>query len=232
MRRKRTIIASVVIVFLIVTAILVEAILSGRIHRAVPVEAAVVSGTEQSQQIIVVEKETIITVTPEPTPTPKPTPVPTPTPEPSSTPPATTTDPAAPQVQQETQNTAPTIQAPAQQEQEQVPVVTAPPYERPIVNEATPQPQPEPVPEITYISLDTGSMSILAGDNWRLNVSAAPSSLYSQGAKWVTSNSAVADLSGPDASGVTVVGIKPGTATITIYSRDGQYSASCTVTVS
>lgn len=231
MRRKRTVIASVVIVLMIVSAILVEAILSGRIHRAMPVEAAVVSSAEQSEQIIVLEKETIIMVTPEPTPTPVPTPIPIPTPEPTPAPPPAATEPTAPQAQQqETHNTAPTTQAPAQQEQ--VPVVTAPPYERPIVNEATPQPQPEPVPEITSISLDTGSMSILSGDSWRLNVSAAPSSLYSRGAKWVTSNSAVADLSGPDTSGVTVIAVKPGTATITIYSQDGQYSASCTVTVS
>ena len=94
--------------------------------------------------------------------------------------------------------------------------------------ETTPEPTPEP--EVQSISLDTYSISILVGDSWRIHVASAPSSLYNEGATWVSGNGSVVQLSGSDTSGVTITGIAAGTTTVTVYSRSG-LSASCTVTV-
>ena len=269
MRKKRTVIVSVIIVFVLLIIVLAEALISGRFKNPEPeiIEIKVENSTI-NEKIIIIEKEIpapTIEPTPAPTATPTVTPIPTPfivvtpTPKPTATPapkptatpapkPAVTSapKPTATPAPKPTATPAPKPAAtpapkPAATTAPKPTATTAPkstatatpaPHSRPEVIEATPQPTQKPVTEITSITLDSGSLSLLAGDNWRINITSAPSSIASQGANWVTSNSAVVDLSAPSSSGVTVTAIKPGTATITIYSRDGQYSASCTVTVS
>ena len=251
MRKKRTVIVSVIIVFVLLITVLAEALISGRFKNPEPeiIEIKVENSTI-NEKIIIIEKEIpapTIEPTPAPTATPTVTPIPapkptvtpaskptaTPAPKPTATPaPKPTATPApkptATPAPKPTTTPAPKPTAtPAPK-----PTATPAPHSRPEVIEATPQPTQKPVTEITSITLDSGSLSLLAGDNWRINIASAPSSIASQGANWVTSNSAVVDLSAPSSSGVTVTAIKPGTATITIYSRDGQYSASCTITVS
>ena len=111
------------------------------------------------------------------------------------------------------------------------PTVTPTPAsaKRPEVVEAAPSEAPKP--SITSINLDTHSVSILSGDSWNINILSAPETLYSQGATWNSSNSSIVTLSGANLNGVTIHAEKKGTATVTVYSRDGKYSASCTVTV-
>lgn len=236
MRRKRAIIGSSIVVFLLITAVVIEAIVSGRFNppAVVPVQAA--PAQSQEEKVIIVEREI-----PAPTPSPSPTPAPEST---ATSPPKTEKQenevvqnkPQKQEVQQkqepqkepQTESPTPVPKTPKPERPKDAP----PPYERPeVIEEPVPEPEPEPEPEITSITLDSYDIQILTGDSWRLNLVSAPSSVTSQGPKWVTSNSAVADIS-PDLSGVTIHGNSAGTATITIYSKDGQYSASCTVTVS
>lgn len=234
MRRKRAVIGSILIVVGLVGSVVTEAIISGRFEVKLPAAAAP-AGSESSgeDKIIIIEKEI-------------PAPTPSPTPEPTATPKTEPVqEPAGDDANQPDGRSVPIQQAdggteraqpPATPEEPAVPVVTAPPYERPTVEESLPAPAPEPEvepePEITSITLDAYDMSLLTGDSWRLSIVSAPASVSSQGAKWVTSNSAVLDLSGPDLSGVTIQAKAAGRATVTIYSRDGQYSAACNVTVS
>lgn len=223
LRKKRTIIAAVALVFVILGSVLAEAVISGRFKNTVPEVIEVQAKPEsQAEKVVIIEKEIIITPSPAPA-----TPEPTPEPpvqqqEEVYVPPAENTEPQ----QQYVPPTEPEPQAPAE---------PAPAYERPQVIEQqppAPEPAPEPVPEVHSITLNAGSVSILTGDKWQLSVLSAPSSLTSQGGRWVTSNAAVADLSGQRTESVVIEGKSPGSATITIYSKDGQYSASCSVTVS
>lgn len=229
-RKKLAIIGTALVVLVICGVVwqVVEVNRSGRSPLAVLFEPETESGNAEPEAtpVTIILREDVPTPTPSPTPlpTPTPTPVPTEAPKPEKTG-STSGSPAtaAPQNPVHTnppQTTAPPITEPT----------TAPtPPPRPQVVESTPEPTLPP--EVQDISLDAYSVNILVGDSWRINIASAPSSLYNQGATWVSSNSSVVRLSGSDTSGVTITGVSAGTTSVTVYSRTGQ-SSSCTVTVS
>ena len=222
-RKKSVAIISSAIVLLLIIAICIEAFVTGR---STPFDNTTSSFPEREASsipkdiVIVLEKEA---PTPMPTPTPSPTPIITPTPY------------VTPKVTAPTNPPMTSTPSPTNGTELQEPVYTAPeitpvPPQRPIVIEEPPAPTEKPT--VTEISLNTYSIEILVEDSWRINILSAPDSVFSQGATWRSSNSSVIDLIGADLSGVTVRAKAPGNATVTIYSKDGNYQATCSVTVS
>ena len=179
------------------------------------------SASPEATPVTIILREDV--PTPTPSPTPSPTPEPTPTPKPTPKPDKAETGSTSGSGHSNTE-----AQTPAKPQVTPEPTPKTTPTPRPEVIETTPEPTPEP--EVQSISLDTYSISILVGDSWRIHVASAPSSLYNEGATWVSGNGSVVQLSGSDTSGVTITGIAAGTTTVTVYSRSG-LSASCTVTV-
>jgi uncharacterized protein YjdB len=80
---------------------------------------------------------------------------------------------------------------------------------------------------ITSISLNTPTLTLAVGNVDTLKVVVAPSNATPQTFVWNTSSSAVATVT---ASGV-VTAKAAGTATITVKTSDGKFTATCTVTV-
>ncbi len=234
MRRKKfMVIGAAALIVIVLAAVLIEAFIMGRSAPlgSVPSTQSTVGSevSTTSQIVIVLEKET-----PQPSPQSNVGEVESASsnmevsPELSSTPtPGVKTSNAPVVTPKPTEK--PTVTNPPDRPGD--PVVTPPPpTSRPIINEETPKPTQKP-PEVTEISLDTYSVEILTGDSWRINIRAAPESVYSAGATWNTSNSSVIDLVGADLSGVTIKGKSPGTAKVTIYSKNGLFSATCNVSV-
>jgi uncharacterized protein YjdB len=78
------------------------------------------------------------------------------------------------------------------------------------------------------VKLNISSQTIAVGEEFTLTATLNPVDATINTVSWTSSNSAVASVSG---SGV-VIGKKVGTATITVKTTDGGYTASCLVTVS
>lgn len=79
---------------------------------------------------------------------------------------------------------------------------------------------------VTGVSLNKNSTSIEVGGAETLEATIAPSNATNQGVTWSTSNSSIAIVS----NGV-VRGVAEGSATITVTSSDGGFTATCSVTV-
>ncbi len=79
---------------------------------------------------------------------------------------------------------------------------------------------------VTGVSLNTNSTSVEAGKDVTLTPTVSPSNATNQVVSWSTSNSSIATVSG----GI-VTGVAEGSATITVTTNDGGFTASCTVTV-
>lgn len=79
---------------------------------------------------------------------------------------------------------------------------------------------------VTGVSLDTNSTTVEEGKDVTLTAIVAPSNATNQGVSWTTSDSSIATVSG----GI-VTGVSEGSATITVTTNDGGYTATCLVTV-
>lgn len=240
-RRKSVIIISTVVVALLIVGVCIELFAIGRTAPLSIKESSSVSVSESGEEtsetpVYIVLKEETPTPSPSPTPIPTLSPSPTLSPTPSPIPEASQSPtyspkpepPVSPSNQDSNVSDNNTVQSNNNIIPAATPEQTAKP--RPEVIESTPSPTQKP--SVTSISLDTTSLQILSGDSWRINITSAPDSVSSLGATWQSSNSSVVSLSGADLSGVTINGKSAGTATITIYSKDGNYTASCAVTVS
>jgi hypothetical protein len=80
---------------------------------------------------------------------------------------------------------------------------------------------------VSGVSLDTPSLTLNVKASERLNATLHPANATIKGIAWTTSDAAVAGV-GTDG---TVTALKPGTATITATTQDGEKTASCKVTV-
>lgn len=96
-----------------------------------------------------------------------------------------------------------------------------------LVSEAYNLPAVLAVP-VTGVSLNKSSISIYNKATQTLTATVSPSNATNKSVSWKSSNTAVATVS---SSGV-VTGVKPGTATITVTTADGEKTATCSVTVS
>jgi uncharacterized protein YjdB len=83
-----------------------------------------------------------------------------------------------------------------------------------------------PAVPVTSISLNKTTDTLVAGTTDTLSATISPSNATNTGLKWVSSNRKVAQVE----NGV-VKAVRTGTAIITVTSKDGDYTASCTVTV-
>ena len=80
---------------------------------------------------------------------------------------------------------------------------------------------------VTGVSLDRSSMSLVqGGDTGTLVATVAPGDASNKGVTWSSSNTSVATVAGGIVSPLT-----PGTATVTVTTQDGGFSAQATVTV-
>ena len=79
---------------------------------------------------------------------------------------------------------------------------------------------------VTGVSLDTNSTTVEEGKDVTLTTTVAPSNATNQVVSWTTSDSSIATVSG----GI-VTGVSEGSATITVTTSDGGYTATCLVTV-
>ena len=79
---------------------------------------------------------------------------------------------------------------------------------------------------VTGVTLDQTSGSLTAGDSVTLTATVSPADASNKSVTWESSDTSVATV----ANGV-VAAVKPGTATITVKTVDGNYTASYTVTV-
>ena len=83
-----------------------------------------------------------------------------------------------------------------------------------------------PVP-VTGVSLNKDSLALGVGDSETLTATVKPEDATNKAVTWTSSNSTVATV---DQNGV-VTAVAPGTATITVTTVDGGFTAICTVTV-
>ena len=83
------------------------------------------------------------------------------------------------------------------------------------------------VVSVTGIKLDKTKLTLAVGKNATLTATVSPSNATDKGMTWSSSNTAIATV---DNSG-KVTGVKAGTATITVTTDDGGYTATCEVTV-
>lgn len=81
---------------------------------------------------------------------------------------------------------------------------------------------------VTGVSLNKTDLALEAGKNETLIATVAPENATNKTVKWTSSNPAVATV---DNVG-KVIAVKAGTATITVMTEDGNFSANCTLTVS
>ena len=79
----------------------------------------------------------------------------------------------------------------------------------------------------TSVSINKRAITILAGYGETLTASVNPSNAANKSIRWTTSNSGVATVS----SSGRVIGVAPGTATITATAGDGYSKTTCSVTV-
>ena len=80
---------------------------------------------------------------------------------------------------------------------------------------------------VTGVALDKSTASVTVDKTVQLTVTVSPSNATSKGVTWASSDTSIATV---DANG-KVKGVKSGTATITVTTDDGGYTATCKVTV-
>jgi uncharacterized protein YjdB len=83
-----------------------------------------------------------------------------------------------------------------------------------------------PAVPVTSISLNKTTDTLVAGTTDTLSATISPTNATNTGLRWVSSNRKVAQVE----NGV-VKAVRTGTAIITVTSKDGDYTSSCTVTV-
>lgn len=81
---------------------------------------------------------------------------------------------------------------------------------------------------VTGVSLNTTSVALKRGGMVFLIATITPSNATNRGVIWTSSNSRVARV---DISGM-IIAVGKGTATITVTTKDGGYTATCKITVS
>lgn len=84
-----------------------------------------------------------------------------------------------------------------------------------------------PVVPVTGISLNKDALTLDVGGTETLKASLSPETATNKGVKWTSSDESIVKVS--DKGVVTAV--KAGTASITVTSEDGSFSATCAVTV-
>ena len=80
---------------------------------------------------------------------------------------------------------------------------------------------------VTGVALDKSTANVTVGKTVQLTATVSPSNATSKGVTWASSDTSIATV---DANG-KVKGVKSGTATITVTTDDGGYTATCKVTV-
>lgn len=93
--------------------------------------------------------------------------------------------------------------------------------------EVTVEKAEEPVVPVTGVSLDKETMTLKAGENGQLTATVEPADAANQKVIWSTSDESVAAV---DENGL-VTALAAGKATVTVTTEDGNYTASCEVTV-
>jgi hypothetical protein len=83
-----------------------------------------------------------------------------------------------------------------------------------------------PSVSVSGVSLNASTAGLAVSETFQLIATLSPAGADNQGVTWSTSNAAIATV----ANGL-VTGLAPGTATITVTTTDGGYTATCTVTV-
>ena len=81
--------------------------------------------------------------------------------------------------------------------------------------------------DVTGVTLDKTSLTLAPKDSYTLKATVTPDNATNQNVTWKTNKDKVATVSSKGV--VTAVG--EGTASITVYTNDGNYSATCNVTV-
>ena len=84
-----------------------------------------------------------------------------------------------------------------------------------------------PVVSVTSVTLDLASIELTAGETGQLTATISPSNATNQNVSWSSSNEAVATVSNTGL--ISAAG--EGTATITVTTEDGNFTATCDVTV-
>lgn len=79
---------------------------------------------------------------------------------------------------------------------------------------------------VTGVTLDKQTLELTAGETARLNAAVAPENADDRSVEWSSNNTSAASVS----NGV-VTAVAAGTATITVTTRDGGFTATCLVTV-
>lgn len=80
--------------------------------------------------------------------------------------------------------------------------------------------------KVTGVTLNTTSKTIAVGDTYTLKATVKPSDASDKGVTWKSSDTSIVTVSGGK-----IKGIKEGKATITVTTKDGNYSATATITV-
>jgi uncharacterized protein YjdB len=79
---------------------------------------------------------------------------------------------------------------------------------------------------VTGVNLDKSTLSLTEGDSYTLTATISPSDATNKSLTWESDNEKIATVSNGK-----VTGVSEGTATITVSTEDGDYSATCKVTV-
>ncbi len=85
--------------------------------------------------------------------------------------------------------------------------------------------------KVTGVSVDPESGTIFTGKTLTLTATVSPAIAGNKDLDWKSSNTSVATVAKNGANKATVKGISPGTATITVTTKDGGKTATCKVTV-
>lgn len=80
---------------------------------------------------------------------------------------------------------------------------------------------------VTGVSLDKTTLTLSAGETATLTATVAPEKATEKSVSWSTSNAGAVTV----AADGKLTAVAPGTATITVKTKDGEFTASCTVTV-
>ncbi len=92
---------------------------------------------------------------------------------------------------------------------------------------ATPDPDPVDTSiHVTGVSLNKANTTILNGNSEQLTATISPSNATDQSISWTSSDNAVATVTGG-----LVVGVGDGSATVTVTTADGSFTASCGITI-
>lgn len=81
--------------------------------------------------------------------------------------------------------------------------------------------------DVSGVELSMNSLNLLVGDTFELEANVKPSTAENKNVTWKSSNSAVASVSEDG----TVKALKSGSATITVTTEEGEFTANCTVKV-